>query len=282
MTRLIQRTLMLMTAMLITFSAQAQQLVLGIIPAENNEAAVARFEPVRKDMEEQLGRSVRVFQATDYTGIVEAMRRGRVDIAWFGPASGMMAHQQAGAIPFAVGVSAGTGSATYHTHFMVRADSDYHTLADLEGRDFALVDPASASGGLVPTYMVHTEFQKTSEEFFGRVIFAGTHDSSVMALVNGSVEGAAVGDFLFENMIARGHVNREDFRVIATSDPVPNPPMMIRKELGEELRQQVIEIFTTLHERHDNVIGMGDYSHYQEATMSDYQLILDMMELGLM
>ena len=281
MKRLFQRTVMLMTALLISFSAQAQ-LTLGIIPAENNEQAVARFEPVRKDLEEQLGQNVRVFQATDYTGIVEAMRRGRVDVAWFGPVSGILAHRQANAIPFAVGVSRSTGTSAYHALILVRADSDFHSLGDLEGRNVAFVDPASTSGGLVPSYMVMSEFGKGPEDFFGRFNYAGTHDASVMALINGSVEGAAVADFLFNGMIERGLVNREDFRVIATSELVPGPPMMVREDLGTELRDKLVQTFTTLHERMDNVIGMGDYSHYEEATMSDYQLIMEMMDMGLL
>lgn len=281
MSKMVLRSVLLGALMIFSISTQAQ-LTLGIIPAENNEQAVARFEPVRQDLEAQLGQSVRVFQATDYTGIVEAMRRGRVDVAWFGPVSGVLAYRQANAVPFAVGVSSSTGVSSYHALILVRADSDLHTLADLEGRNVAFVDPASTSGGLVPSYMVMSQFGKGPEEFFGRFNYAGTHDASVMALVNGSVDGAAVADFLLNNMTERGLVDMNDFRIVATSQPVPGPPMMVRRDLGPELRAQLVEVFTTLHERMDTVIGMGDYSHYEEATIEDYQIIIEMMDMGLL
>lgn len=263
-------------------STSEDALVMGLIPAENNEEVAAQFEGVRKDLEEQLGQSIRVFQATDYTGIIEAMGNGQVDFAWFGPVSGMLAYQQHGAVPFAVGVSKETGESTYQSLILTRADSDIQSLADLEGKDVAFVDPASTSGGLVPTFMVVNEIGKNPEEFFGRLVFAGTHDASVMALINESAEAAAVADFLLEGMIDRGLVSRNDFRVIAESDPIAGPPLMYIDDLDEELKANLTQAFLTLHERLGDDIGMGDYSKYEEASLDDYHIILEMMDMGLM
>ena len=257
-------------------------LKMGLIPAENNEEVAAQFEGVRKDLEEQLGQNIRVFQATDYTGIIEAMGNGQVDFAWFGPASGMLAHKQFGAVPFAVGVSKETGESTYQSLILTRADSDIQSLADLEGKDVAFVDAASTSGGLVPTFMIVNETGKKPDEFFGRLVFAGTHDASVMALINGSAEAAAVADFLLEGMIDRGLVSRNDFRIIAKSDPIAGPPLMYREDLDEALKANLTQAFLTLHERLGDDIGMGDYSKYEEAGLDDYQIILEMQDMGLM
>ena len=263
-------------------SASEDVLRMGLIPAENNEEVAAQFEGVRKDLEEQLGRSIRVFQATDYTGIIEAMGNGQVDFAWFGPVSGMLAHQLFNAVPFAVGVSKETGESTYQSLILTRTDSDIQSLADLEGKDVAFVDPASTSGGLVPTFMIVNETGKNPEEFFGRLVFAGTHDASVMALINGSAEAAAVADFLLEGMIDRDLVSRNDFRIIAESDPIAGPPLMYREDLDEDLKTNLTQAFLTLHERLGDDIGMGNYSNYEETSLDDYQIILKMMDMGLM
>jgi phosphonate transport system substrate-binding protein len=263
-------------------SASEDVLRMGLIPAENNEEVAAQFEGVRKDLEEQLGRSIRVFQATDYTGIIEAMGNGQVDFAWFGPVSGMLAHQLFNAVPFAVGVSKETGESTYQSLILTRTDSDIQSLSDLEGKDVAFVDPASTSGGLVPTFMIVNETGKNPEEFFGRLVFAGTHDASVMALINGSAEAAAVADFLLEGMIDRDLVSRDDFRIIAESDPIAGPPLMYREDLDEDLKTNLTQAFLTLHERLGDDIGMGNYSNYEETSLDDYQIILKMMDMGLM
>lgn len=281
MTMTIKRLMVLLAGLLFMASAQAQY-TFGVIPAENNEEAAARFEPLRKDLEQQLGKRVRVFFATDYSGIIEAMRRGRVDFAWFGATSGLLAHQEAGAVPFAVGVSRETGSAEYFSHFIVRADSPIQTFEELKGKNIAFVDPASTSGGVVPTYEVLRKTGQMPEDFFGRLQFAGTHDASVMAVRNGSVDGGVVADFLFDAMVARGLIKREEFRVILASDPVPGPPMMIRAALGDELRARLTEIMTTVHERIDGPIHMGNMSHYRAADLSEYMGIKEMMDMGLL
>lgn len=277
----VKRLMVLMAGMLFMACAHAQY-TFGVIPAENNEEAAARFEPLRKDLEQQLGQPVRVFFATDYAGIIEAMRRGRVDFAWFGATSGLLAHREAGAVPFAVGVSRETGSAEYYAHFIVRADSPFQTLEDLKGRNIAFVDPASTSGGVVPTYEVLRKTNQMPEEFFGRLQFAGTHDASVMAVRNGSVDAGVVADFLFDAMVARGLVNPEEFRVILASDPVPGPPMMMREALGNELKARLTEIITTVHERVDGPIHMGNMSHYRPANLDEYMGIQEMMDMGLL
>ena len=62
--------------------AKAEEaLRMGLIPAENNEEMVQRFEPMRAYLEKKIGRPIKVFTATDYTGVIEAMRKKRVDIA---------------------------------------------------------------------------------------------------------------------------------------------------------------------------------------------------------
>ena len=68
-------------------AVHAETLIMGLIPAENNEEMVQRFEPMRAYLEKKIGQPIKVFTATDYTGVIEAMRKKRVDIAWFGPLS---------------------------------------------------------------------------------------------------------------------------------------------------------------------------------------------------
>ncbi|MDO9049153.1 MAG: PhnD/SsuA/transferrin family substrate-binding protein [Methylobacter sp.] len=61
--------------------AAAKGLVMGLIPAENNEEMIQKFEPMRQYLEAKTGEPVKVFTATDYAGVIEGMKKGRVDIA---------------------------------------------------------------------------------------------------------------------------------------------------------------------------------------------------------
>lgn len=82
--------------------AMPEKLVMGIIPAEDNAAMLRAYEPITEYMSEELGTEVEPFTATDYTGIIEAMRSGEVDVAWFGPLSYVLAAEVADAEAVAV------------------------------------------------------------------------------------------------------------------------------------------------------------------------------------
>ena len=88
------------------------------------------------------------------------MRKKRIDVAWFGPLSYVLAEQEAGAEPFAAGIRKGSESHTYKSIFVARCDSGIKTLKDLEGKNVVFVNPTSTSGGLMPTYMIKKETQE--------------------------------------------------------------------------------------------------------------------------
>lgn len=46
-------------------SAHARDLVMGLIPAENNEEMIQKFESMRVHLEKKLGQKVKVFTATE-------------------------------------------------------------------------------------------------------------------------------------------------------------------------------------------------------------------------
>jgi phosphonate transport system substrate-binding protein len=261
-------------------SGDGKELVLGLIPAESNEEIVAQFEPMRAYMEKQIGRPIKMFTATDYAGIVEAMRRQRVDIAWFGALSYILAEEEAGAEAFAVGVPE-SGDSTYNGIIMVPADSTIQSLKDLEGRNVAFVDPASTSGGLVPSFMVKQTFGRLPQEVFGRLTYAGSHDAAMLAVRNKSVDAAASHTVIYQTMIDRGLITEKTNRVIAKSDPIPGPPLTYRRDLDDKLKTQIRETILNAH-KDINVTGFGKLARYEAATPDDYNPIREMIKtLGL-
>ena len=155
--RTLSASALLLALTLTAASAQARDIVMGLIPAENNEEMIQKFEPMRLHLEKKLGEKVKVFTATDYAGVIEAMKKKRVDIAWFGPLSYYLAEQEAGAVAFAVGIREGSNSHTYKSIIIAPCDEGIKSIMELKGKSVAFVDPASTSGGLMPTYMVKKE-----------------------------------------------------------------------------------------------------------------------------
>ncbi len=261
-------------------SASKSEIIMGLIPAEDNEEMLAKFEPMRAHLEEKIGMPVKVFQATDYAGVIEAMKRDRVDIAWFGPLSYVLAEQEAEAEAFAVGVKEG-GTSTYQSMIFVPGDSPAKSIADLKGTDVAFVDPASTSGSLVPSYMVKKSTGQMPDQFFGKVTYAGSHDAAQLAVKNKTVAAAGSNDITHEKMLEKGLIKDNDLRILETSDPIPGSPLTYRADLDPEMKAKIKEVILNAHNEIE-VTGYGTLARYEEVTAQDYQVIRDIVQqLGL-
>lgn len=261
-------------------TALARDIIMGLIPAENNEEMVAKFEPMRAYLEKKLGQKVKVFTATDYAGVIEGMKKKRVDIAWFGPLSYYLAEQEAGAEAFAVGVR-DNGKSTYRSIFVVPGDSPAKSLKDLKGKNVAFVDPASTSGGLMPTYMVKKETGMMPEQFFGKFMYAGSHDAAELAVKNKTVDAAADNDITYPKMLAKGLITKESNRVLLESPDLPGSPLVYRGDLPAGMKKKIRDAIVSAH-KEIKVAGYGNIMRYDAVKPADYQMIRDMVkELGL-
>ena len=218
--------------------AQGTELRVGLIPAEDALAMMRSSQQVMDQLAAKTGMKVKPFVANDYNGVIEAMRSGKIDVAYFGPFSYILASQLAHAEAFAIPVTKKTGQSTYQSIIIARKDKGPHSVAQLQGRTFAFVDPSSASGHLFPKAGLKGENIDT-DKYFSRVIFSGSHDASIMAVANGKVDAAAVADPIFQNAVAKGMIKAEDFQIVWRSQPIPESPMAWRKNLDAATKQKV-------------------------------------------
>ena len=278
--RLISASVALIAVAASSTQAIAKDIVMGLIPAENNEEMIQKFEPMRAYLEKKLGQKVKVYTATDYSGVIEAMRKKRLDIAWFGPLSYYLAEQEAGAEAFAVGVREG-GKSTYRSIIVVPGDSPAKSIKDLKGKSVAFVDPASTSGGLMPSYMVKKETGQMPEQFFGKFTYAGSHDAAELAVKNKTVDAAADNDITYPRMLGKGLITKESNRILMESPDLPGSPMAYRGDLPAAMKKKIRDAILTAHNE-IKVTGYGNIIRYDGVTPADYQMVRDMVkDLGL-
>lgn len=228
-------------ALMMAGGALAQQpteLRVGLIPSEDAQAMIRASQQVMEQLAARTGMKVKPFVANDYNGVIEAMRSGKIDVAYFGPFSYVLASQLANAEAFAIPVSKKSGQSSYQSILITRKDKGLNTVAQLQGKTFAFVDPSSASGHLFPKAGLKGEGVDT-DKYFSRVIFSGSHDASILAVANNKVDAAAVAEPIFFNAVAKGHVKAEDFQVVWRSQPIPESPMAWRKSLDATTKQKV-------------------------------------------
>jgi phosphonate transport system substrate-binding protein len=252
--------------------AASDKLRIGLIPSEDSQAMIESSKQVLSTLESKLGMPVEPFVATDYNGIIEALRAGKLDVAYLGPFSYVLATSVADVEAFAVAVTKKTGQSAYKSLILARKDSGIHQLSDLKGHTFAFVDPSSASGHLFPKAgLEQAGFDPGT--LFSRVIFSGSHDASILAVANRKVDAAAVADRILANAVARGLVKQDDFDVVWSSRPIPESPMVWRKNLDPALKQNVATALASIKD-----VPWGDQGQldgFQPTTDAAYDVVRD-------
>lgn len=247
-----------------------EELVIGFVPSREADALVETIQPVADYLSEQLGIPVEGVVTTDYTGLVTAMESDQAQIGAFGPFSLLQARDRAGAE--IILQSERFGSATYHTQFMTNQPEKYcddepveveaeiddepvtflncngtadaedgpvaeEKIASIEpGTTVSFVEQASASGYIFPaTILLNNDIDPETDI---TPLFAGGHDSSVIAVCEGDAEvGVSFDD-------ARTAAETEcdvanNVVVFAYGPEIPNDGWAVAGDLPQEVKDQI-------------------------------------------
>ena len=226
----------------------------GMISVENERDAIARLQGLQAFMARELRTSFRVFRGSDYAAVVEAMRAGHSELAYLGPASYGLARRVMGerVAPIFRFID-NQGMEGYHSAMIVKADSPIRQLEDMRGKTLGFSDPNSTSGFQVPGWFLRRQGMDPAS-FFSRTGFTGSHEQGVMAVINGTFDAALLAYSnenrnTFQRMVEKNMIPDGAVRVIWKSPLIPNSPIVLRMDLPETFRREVIAAFTALPER---------------------------------
>jgi phosphonate transport system substrate-binding protein len=224
--------------------ADPRRLRVALLPDENAATIIQNAQPLRAHLERALGRQIELVVTTDYSSMIEAMRFGRIEIAYFGPFSYVLAKSRAPGIEaFAVGVE--RGSPTYTSVIIAQAGGPVRALEDIRGRPFGFGDQASTSAHLVPRATLLSRAGLAGGRDY-RVVHLGTHDGVARAVQNGQVPAGALSKPILDNLVRRNAVDPARITEITQSDPIPNYPMVMQGTLAEPLKAAIRSAFLDL------------------------------------
>jgi phosphonate transport system substrate-binding protein len=217
---------------------------LALLPDENAATIVQNARALELHLEKLLEREVSVVVTTDYSSMIEAMRFGRIDVAYFGPFSYVLARSRAPNIePFAVGLDS-RGSPTYTSVFITLTDSPIKDLAQAKSINVGYGDPASTSSHLVPRAMLQDKGLIGDKDY--KVIHLGAHDAVARAVETGKVPLGALSKPIFDSLVKSGKLDGAKLRIVAESRPIPNYPMVMQSGLNPKLKEQIRSAFLEL------------------------------------
>lgn len=216
-----------------------KELVIAEVPVESAADYEARYAPFLDYLKQRLGIPVRLFVAGDYTAVMVSQAQGQTHVAFYGPGSYVDAIEKANApIEAFVKEDSLRSGTVYHSLILSKKGSGIKTLEDAKGKDFAFVDPESTSGFKVPMAYFCLEAKIKPKEYFKRVAFAGTHESVILGIAQGTIPVGVTWDTGISIATNKGQIKGiEDFEVIWRSDPIPSSPWAYRKDLPEDLKE---------------------------------------------
>jgi phosphonate transport system substrate-binding protein len=217
------------------------RLRVALLPDENAATIILNAQPLKAHLEKALGQEIEIVVTTDYSSMIEAMRFGRIEVAYFGPFSYVLAKSRAPAIePFAVGVE--RGQPFYKSVIVAQRGGPVATLDDVRGKPFGFGDQASTSSHLVPRAMLLQRAQLDGRKDY-RPIHLGTHDAVARAVQSGQAPAGALSKPILDTLYQRGTVDPAKLVEIALSDPIPNYPMTLQGNLAPALKTAIRAAF---------------------------------------
>ena len=238
------------------------------------------YETLIKIISDIVGIKIKSIKVTDYNAAVEAMRANRAQIAWYGGKTYIKAAEIANAEAFAAGVRKGETNAGYYAYFVVRSDSPLTSVGDVKGMVLGLNSIGSTSGDLIPRVeLLKVGLYTDNDQDFKRVVYAGSHDACLLAVINKHVDVCGMSSRNFDARLNDGTFTKDQVRIIHRSPLVPPPPLDYSKNLSQSLRNKIKKATLEAHKFGEIGGYGGEMSHYIEVVDSDYDGLRDVEKL---
>jgi len=205
-----------------------------------------RYKELLAYIKQSLGMEIKGTVGSSYTAVIEAMKVKKVELAYYGPFSYILAHQVANAQVLVLPADAMDKLTTYTSQIITYPDSPLQTLADIKGKSFSFVDPASTSGHLVPSYTLQQKAVLKESDYKPK--YAGSHPSSYQTVVNKKVDAGAVASTTLASGILNGTVDQSKYRVLDNSFDIPSSPIGYRGDLSQSDADILQKLYLSLND----------------------------------
>lgn len=229
---------------------QPEVLHFAAIPKKDLQQQYREFEPMRARLQQVLGIPVRTVRVHSYQAVVEGLLSGAIDLAELGPAAYLRARARdpqiraLAAYRFRGGPFTVEGS-YYNAVLLVRTQAPIADLRALAGRTVALTDPGSTSGALIPQTEFRREIGQALADYAGRLVYAGSHDRALEALLAGRVDAAFVSSRRADDYISQGRASAGELRELWRSRPIHYDPFTVSSRLCAPLQAAIRRVLLT-------------------------------------
>ena len=249
-----------------------------LIPAQDIQALSDNGKVLEAYLKKDLDMEVSVELPTSFIAVVEAFGSKRADAAILNTFGYILAHEKYGVEAHLKLMNRGRDE--YYGQIIARVDGP-KSIAELKGKKFAFVDPASTSGYLLPLRLFKQEKIVIKEH-----VFAGRHDSVVSAVYQRQVDAGATfytppdddGSPKDARMLLKTQYPDvfDKIKILKLTGPIPNDPVSFRKDLPEEIKTKLVDSLVRYIKTEEGKKTMYNLYHitdFKVATDKDYDKV---------
>lgn len=250
------------------------KLRVALLPDESPGTVIKNNEGLKNYLAKALNKEIELVVTTDYSSMIEAMRKGHIELAYYGPLSYVLLKQKMDNVePFAAKLD--KGSPTYNAVIIAGTDTGISTLSDIKGKTMAYGDTASTSSHMIPKEMLQNAGLEAEMDYTEQ--FVGAHDAVAKAVQNGNAQAGGLSKPIFESLVEQGTIDANKVKVIEVSQPYPNYPWTMNSELDPELKEAIKKAIYNL--KDEAVLKPLKTEGFVPITDQDFDVIRNMVKI---
>lgn len=261
------------------------EIAFAILSAEGQASAGPLWQPLLDDMSKAIGVKVTPHFGSNYTVLVEAMRGGQVQVAWFSAKPALEAVNRADGEVIARIVDP-EGRDSYQSTLIVKAGSGItldQVMACGQRYDFGIGDAQSTSGTLAPmTFLFNPRGVNPSECF--KTVRSANHQSNAFSVAAGVLDVATSNTVNTIFMQRQNPTIAAQITEIWRSPPIPESGIVLRSDLDPALKEKIRSFFLTYGQgdtpeaaRQRQVLAGLNYSRFNAADDSYLNPVREMV-----
>ncbi len=251
--------------------------IIGRVPFMSLKEMMTHTKNLFVYLRKEMGvKEIRLLTSKDYAGVLEALSRGTIDIAWLGPIAYVLGAEKISMIPLAkTKPRAGT---SYRGVFITLKDGKILGIEDIKGKVFGFCDPESASGYIYPlSYLKRLKINPHKD--CKKVEFLRKHDGVISAVLENKIDAGVCLEGILKAWKDKKQLER--ILVLGKTDKVAPDILACRENCHPVLREKFKEaLFKFSNEKRDqreisDQIGLNGFLPVTEEELDYVRKILN-------
>lgn len=256
---------------------QPARLRVSALPSQSVETLRERYGSLLGHLSAELKLPCDLVLYDTYEQLLDAFVARKIDLAFFGGVTFVMAADRGGAVPLVMR----DVDRQFTTVFLASARDRRRRPEEFRGARFTFGTPLSASGHAMPRVFLAQQGIEP-ETFFGSVGYSGGHERTALRVRDGLEDLGAANAAAIEQMYSRGEIRRDQVKVLWETRPFVDYVWAATPTLPDRLRLQIRDAFlalSTTSPAHAAVLSDLGAGGYLPASADDFSEMREVVRL---